>query len=79
MGQFATLRHQNINGRIDWVTEPEKAPTALAALVARLIEQADFRLLSRDTVMHAVAMNRADGTTQATLYQALFTDSDIFP
>jgi len=24
-------------------------------------------------------MNRADGATEATLYQALFTDSDVIP
>ena len=79
IGQFAALRHQGSTNRSDWVIQSGKAPTALAVLVARVVEQAGFTLLGRDTVMQTIAMNRADGTTEATLYQALFTDSDVIP
>ena len=61
------------------MTQPDKAPTPLAALVAITVERAGFQLLNRDTVMRVIAMNRADGATEATLYQALFTDSDVIP
>jgi hypothetical protein len=36
-------------------------------------------LLDRNTATRVIKMNRADGTTEATLYQALFTDSDRIP
>ena len=79
IGKFAALRHQRDEERSDWVTHSETAPTALAALVARVVEQAGFKLLGRGIVTQRVAMNRADGTTEATLYQALFTDSGVIP
>ncbi len=79
VGQFAALRHQGSTSRPDWIMQSEKAPTALATLVAKIVEGAGFTLLGRDTVMQTVAMNRTDGTTEATLYQVLFTDSDVIP
>ncbi len=79
VGPFAALLHQDGNGRYCWVTRPDKAPTPLAALIATTVERAGFQLLNRDTVTRTIAMNRADGATEATLYQALFTDSDVIP
>jgi len=79
IGPFAALLHQDSDGRYCWVTRPDKAPTPLAALIATTVERAGFQLLNRDTVMRTIAMNRADGATEATLYQALFTDSDVIP
>lgn len=79
IGPFAAVLHQDSDRRYCWVTRPEKAPTPLAALVATTVERAGFHLLNRDTVTRTIAMNRADGTTEAKLYQALFTDSDVIP
>ena len=79
VGPFAALLHQDGDGRYCWVTRPDKAPTPLAALIATTVERAGFQLLNRDTVTRTIAMNRADGATEATLYQALFTDSDVIP
>jgi len=79
VGPFAALLHQDSEGRYCWVTQPDKAPTPLAALVAKTVGRAGFQLLNRDTVLRTIAMNRADGAEEATLYQALFTDSDVIP
>ena len=79
VGPFAALLHQSGDGRCRWVTGPDTAPTPLTALVAATVERAGFQLLSRDDVLSTIAMNRADGATEATLYQALFTDSDVIP
>ena len=79
VGPFAALLHQGGDGRCCWVTRPETAPTALAAVVAATVERAGFQLLNRDAVTPKITMNRADGATGATLYQALFTDSDVVP
>ena len=79
VGPFAAVIHGNADGRRPWVTRAETAPTPLAALVVACIEQAGFYLLDRDIVTRKVAMNRWDGETEATLYQALFTDTDWIP
>ncbi len=79
VGPFAAVVHQGEDGRYSWVTQPDKAPTPLAALVAAAVKQSGFKLLDRNMVMRTIKMNRADGTTEATLYQALFTDSDRVP
>lgn len=79
VGPFATIIHQAADGRYRWVTGPGKAPTPVAAVVASAVQQAGFRLLDRKTVARSIKMNRADGTRHATLYQALFTDTDRFP
>ena len=79
VGLFAAFIWHSIDGQPCWVTQSESAPSALAACIARIVEGAGFTLLDRNTVLQSVDMNRADGTTKATLYQALFTDSDVIP
>lgn len=79
VGPFAAVVHQGEDGQYSWVTQPDKGPTPLAKLVATLVEQAGFQLLARDVVTRMITMNRPDGSTEATLYQALFTDSDRVP
>jgi hypothetical protein len=79
VGPFAALVHQDADGRYYWVTRPDDAPTPLAALVATAVQRAGFQLLDRATVTKKIRMCRADGTEEATLYQALFTDTDMIP
>lgn len=79
VGPFAAVVHQGGDGQYSWITQPDKGPTPLAKLVAALVEQAGFQLLNRDVVIGTIKMNRPDGSTEATLYQALFTDSDQVP
>ena len=79
VGPFAAVVHRGGDGRYSWVTQPDKGPTPLAKLVAALVEQAGFQLLAREVVIKTIKMNRPDGSTEATLYQALFTDSDQVP
>ena len=79
VGPFAALLHQDADGRYCWVTRPDDAPTPLATLVATAVKRAGLQLLDRGTVTRTIRMNRADGTAEATLYQALFTDSDRIP
>ena len=62
-----------------WVTQQENAPTPLAALVAQAVQAAGFKLLDRGLVSQKVKMSWYDGSEEVTLYQALFTDSDIIP
>ena len=52
---------------------------AVARAVAALVEQAGFLLLTGDIVTRTIKMNGWDGSTEATLYQALFTDTDWIP
>lgn len=79
VGPFAALLHQGVDGNYLWVTWPDNAPTPLASQVATVVRQAGFHLLDRGTVMKTIRMSRADGTAAATLYQALFTDTDMIP
>ena len=79
VGPFASLVHQDEDERYVWVADPDQGPTPLAKTVAALVEQAGFLLLSRDVVTRTVKMNRWDESTEATLYQALFTDTDRIP
>lgn len=79
VGPFAAVVHQDGKGQYSWVSQPGKGPTPLAKLVATLVEQAGFRLLDRNVVTGTIKMKRPDGSTEATLYQALFTDSDQIP
>jgi hypothetical protein len=79
VGPFAALLHQDADGRYCWVTRPDDAPTPLAALVATAVQRAGLQMLDRSTVTKTIRMARADGTAEATLYQALFTDSDRVP
>ncbi len=79
VGPFAALVHQDAEERYHWITRSDAAPTVLASFVAQTVERAGLQLLDRDTVMRTIRMNRADGATEATLYQALFTDTDVIP
>ncbi len=79
VGPFAAVVHHGADGQHLWVTKPDNAPTPLAALIATTVKQAGFSLLDRNLVSRTINMNRADGATEATLYQALFTDSDRVP
>ncbi len=79
IGPFAAMIHLAGNEQGSWVIYPDKGPTPLATLVATVVEQAGFRLLSREIVLKTVRMNRPDGSTEVTLYRALFTDTDRIP
>jgi hypothetical protein len=79
VGPFATLRQLDSDGRSLWVTGPEDAPTSLAALVATAVQRAGLQLLDRRTVTQKIRMQCFDGETEASLYQALFTDTDRIP
>ena len=79
VGPFAALVGQDSAQHYFWVTGPEDAPTPLAATVARMVQQAGFRLLDRSLVSQPIAMTWYDGSTEVTLYQALFTDTDWIP
>ena len=79
VGPVAAVVHQGKDGRSCWVTLPDQAPSPLAALVAAYVAAAGFVLLDRDMAMPTITMNRAGGDAKATLYQALFTDSDNIP
>ena len=79
VGPFAALIGQDSAQRYFWVTEPAKAPTPLAVTVARMVQQAGFRLLDRSLVIQPIAMTWYDGSTEVLLYQALFTDTDWVP
>jgi hypothetical protein len=79
VGPFAALRHSETNGRDQWITGADDAPTPLAVLVANIVRRAGFNLLDRTMATKKIRMCRADGTEEATLYQALFTDTDVIP
>lgn len=79
VGPFAVLMQLNDDEDCCWITDSNESPSSLAAHTAKTVEQRGFSLLSRDTVAQKVPMNRADGSTEATVYQALFTDSDMIP
>ncbi len=79
VGPFAALVHQGEDEQYSWFTEPDRRPTPLARTVATFVEQAGFLLLTRDVVARTIEMNCVDGSTEATLYQALFTDTDRIP
>ncbi len=79
VGPFASLIHGDEDEGYTWVTVLDQGPTPLAKAVAGLVEQAGFLLLTRDLVTRTIKMNRLDGSTEATLYQALFTDTDWIP
>ena len=79
VGPYAALVHWDEAERRSWVTQPENAPTPLAALVAQTVQHAGFQLLDRSLVSRTIKMNWHDGSEEVTLYQALFTDSDVIP
>jgi len=79
VGLYAALLHQDTAERYSWVTQPENAPTPLAALVAQTVQRADFQLLDRRFVSQTIKMSWYDGSEEVTLYQALFTDTDQIP
>lgn len=79
VGPFAAVIHQKLGESYSWVTQSEEAPTPLAATVVQTVQQAGFRLLDRNLVSQPIAMSWYDGSTEVTLYQALFTDSDQIP
>ncbi len=79
VGPYAALIHWDATERRSWVTQPENAPTQLAALVAQIVQHAGFRLLDRQLVSRTIRMNWYDGSEEVTLYQALFTDTDRIP
>lgn len=79
VGPFAAVLHWSPEERYSWVTHPEEAPTPLAATVARTVQKAGFEMLDRSLVAQTIAANWYDGSTEVTLYQLLFTDTDVIP
>ena len=79
VGPFAALFHQDTEERYSWVTQPENAPTPLAKTVAQTVQGAGFKLLDRALVTQTIPMTWYDGSTEVTLYQALFTDTESIP
>ena len=79
VGSFASLVHQDKDEQYSWITVSDQGPTPLATVVAKLVEQVGFLLLSRDIATRTIEMNLWHGATEATLYQALFTDTDWIP
>lgn len=79
VGPFAVLRHLGKDGSSRWVTRSVGAPCALAADIAALVERSGLRLLDRDAALIKVGMRLTEDVTQATLYQALFTNTDRVP
>ena len=79
VGPYAALLYQDAAERYSWVTQPQNAPTPLAALVAQAVQGAGFELLDRSLASRTIRMNWYDGSEEAALYQALFTDSDVIP
>lgn len=79
VGPFAIVRHLGADGRSRWVVQPGEALTPLTAFIVTAVARAGFDLLDRSTVSRRIRMRRADGETEATLYQALFTDTDRIP
>ena len=77
VGLYATLLHQNMDGRYAWVTQPNNAPTQLARSVAQAVQRAGFELLSRSLLSQTVEMAWYDGSEEIMLYQALFSDVDV--
>ncbi len=75
VGAFAVLRRLEADGSYRWVVGPDDAPTPLARQVALAVNRARLQLLDRRTAMRQITMNG----TKATLYKALFTDSDRVP
>ena len=79
VGPYAAILCQDATERYSWITKPQNAPTPLAVLVAQVVQGAGFKLLDRSLVGRTVKMNWYDGSEKATLYQALFSDSDVIP
>ena len=79
VGLFAALIHLDSAGRYSWVTEPEGAPSPLTKTVAHIVQRAGFALLDRALVSQTIPMTWYDDSTEVTLYQALFTDTDRIP
>ena len=79
VGPYAALLCQDAAERYSWVTQPQNAPTPLAALVAQAVQGAGFELLDRGFVSRTIKMSWHDGSEEVTLYQALFTDTDRIP
>jgi hypothetical protein len=79
VGPFAVVLHQGLDGEYRWVTGPDDASSSLASLIAETVERAGYELLDRKMVERRIRMKRADGSGEATLYQALFTDTDRIP
>jgi hypothetical protein len=75
VGAFAVLRWWDADGGYRWVVGPEDAPTKLAKDVAQAVRDARLQLLDRRMAERQITMNH----TKATMYKALFTDSDSVP
>jgi hypothetical protein len=79
VGPFGVVRHLREDGCSQWVSKPSETASSLAADVAAIAERAGLRLLDRDTAATKIRMNLTGEDTHATLYQALFTNTDRIP
>lgn len=79
VGPFGVVRYLGRDGSSNWVSKPSEATSPLAAHVAAVAERAGVRLLDRDSAATKVRIRLTDEDPYATLYQALFTNTDRIP
>ena len=79
VGDFAIVRLLRPDGASTWVTGPGDTTSALALHATRLVGRAGLKLLDRGTATTRVKIRVNDDQPTATVYQALFTNTDQVP
>jgi hypothetical protein len=79
IGPFGVVRRLADDGSSQWISKSDETTSPLAARVAGAAERAGVRLLDRDTAAMKVDIRFEPDDTGATLYQALFTNTDVIP
>ena len=79
IGPFGVVRRLANDGSSQWVPKSNETTSPLAARVAGAAERAGVHLLDRDTAAMKVDIHFEPNDTGATLYQALFTNTDVIP
>lgn len=79
VGPFGVVRQLGADGTSRWVSKQHRAATDFARRVADAVQRTGIRLLDREAAVTRIPMRLDDGGTDATLYQALFTNTDRIP
>lgn len=79
VGDFAIVRLLRPDGTSVWVTGPGDTTSSLALHAMRLVTRAGLKLLDRATAATKVRIRVNEDQPTSTVYQALFTNTELVP
>ncbi len=79
VGPYASVRALRSDGKSTWITGENKTLSNLCEFIMNILEEFRITVIDRKIAATYLPMKMLNQEKQATVYQALFTDTDVIP